>query len=503
VPFVGLTRTKFGIYQTRLTLPESIVRQFPRVQREYRRSLKTSDRTAAKYRNAILQVRFHEGIQTILGRAPSMDADQVQILINTTLESIGMANIKTGYTFEFHGDGNLKKAETDGSQQDHENMVEAMKLHKESNQQTPTPQAPAPQNPTRSNYSKNLEKTFKQIADEYLSHHASKWAAGTIDQRKGEVARLCKALPETPLEGFTEGTTRSLIESLAMLPKRGAAGKECISGPTQGKYFEVYKDVIQLGLFGSDAEYILGKLEVKTDSESEPYQSFSDHELDIIFNGCVYTGQCFQYQSKKDYMFWLSLIGLFSGMRLNEICQLQLSDVKEFQGIYYLDNNLNFHDPNVPDKTLKGKGPNRAAIRLVPVHDELMKIGFVEFLQAPRSGVNAHMLFNKLKMSAKGKWYKEPSRSSGEYFEMLGIKTKHKVYHSFRHNFVTQLTLGNYSHNVVINDAGEKRKRIIGHALPDEVTQGYTHLGKLVVPILKEVIDLVKYDIDLSHLYQK
>jgi hypothetical protein len=66
-------------------------------------------------------------------------------------------------------------------------------------------------------------------------------------------------LPETPLEGFTEGTTRSLIESLAMLPKRGAAGKECISGPTQGKYFEVYKDVIQLGLFGSDAEYILGR----------------------------------------------------------------------------------------------------------------------------------------------------------------------------------------------------------------------------------------------------
>jgi hypothetical protein len=121
-----------------------------------------------------------------------MDADQVQILINTTLESNGMANIKTGYTFEFHGDGNLKKAETDGSQQDHENMVEAMKLHKESNQQTPTPQAPAPQNPTRSNYSKNLEKTFKQIADEYLSHHASKWAAGTIDQRKGEVARLSK-----------------------------------------------------------------------------------------------------------------------------------------------------------------------------------------------------------------------------------------------------------------------------------------------------------------------
>jgi hypothetical protein len=497
VPFISLTRTKFGVYQARLTLPSVIARQFPCIQREYRRSLKTSERAIAKYRNAILQVRFHEGIQVILDRTPFMSIEQVQNLINTTLRFNSMGNIKTGYTFEFNVDGNMKSAATDGTQEDHENMMEAMKLHHEFGPQSNIQASRV--NTIGSSNSKNLHKTFREIADEYMSDSRHKWAWGTVDQRKGELLKLSAMLPEMRLEGFSEATTRTLIDDLAVLPKRGV-GKEYIAGSTQGKYFEVYKDVIESALIGSDVESILGKLEVKTDDGGNPYQPFLDQELNSIYSGCVYTGQCFQKKTQKDYMYWLPLIGLFSGMRLNEISQLHVRDVKEFQGIHYFDNNLNFHDPQVQDKTLKGRGDKRASIRLVPVHDELIKLGFMEFVQAPRSGKNAHMLFDKLTISAKGKWYKNPSRYFGDYLIELDIKSKVKVFHSFRHNFITALTTGSYHHKSFINDLAEKRKRIIGHSLPDEITQGYTHMGAAVVPALKEVIDLVEYNVDFKSL---
>jgi integrase len=516
VPFTSLTRTKFGVYQARLTLPSVIARQFPCIQREYRRSLKTSERAIAKYRNAILQVRFHEGIQVILDRTPFMSIEQVQNLINTTLRFNSMGNIKTGYSIEFHVDGSMKSAETDGTQQDHESMMEAMKLRQELNQQTFTSAVPPPQQyGIGSSYSKNLDKTFKQIADEYLSNNRYKWAPSTVDQRKGELRKLCALLPTICLEGFSEDLTRQLVDDLSMLPANynteliengdwKASGKRAIEGGTQRKYFELYGEIIESALIGPDVESILGKVEVKTDGSGDPRQLFLDHELNTILTGCVYTGKCHQFKSRRDYMYWVPLIGLFSGMRLNEICQLHVRDVKMYQDIYYFDNNLIFFDPQVPDKTLKSKGRGgdgqRASVRLVPIHDKLIELGFIEFLNKSRSGKNSHMLFDKLTMSSVGKWYKNPSRYFGDYLIELGIKSKGKDFHALRHNFVTALTIGCYEHKTFLNDLTEKRKRIIGHALPDEVTQMYTNMREAVVPSLKEVIDLVDYNIDFKLL---
>jgi integrase len=426
-----------------------------------------------------------------------------------------VGTIRTGYTLEYDDDGSVKLAKTDGTTEDHKNLVESMKLRHELGQQSHRSQATTARSQTiGSNNSKNLDKTFQQIADEYISNNRHKWVVGTVEQRAGELDKLSALLPKVRLQGFTEAVTKQLIDDLSVLPLRcnlqllrnnnwRDSGKRSISGSTQEKYFVIFKEVIESALIGSDVESIVGKLEVKANGASTSYQPFSDDDLNTIFNGCVYNGECHQYKARKDYMYWLPLIGLFTGMRLNEICQLHVRDVKEFQGTYYFDNNLNFHDSQIPDKTLKGRGDKRASIRLVPVHDELIKLGFLDFVRKSRSGKNAHMLFEKLTMSARGKWYKEPSRYFGKYLTELGIVSEDKVYHSFRHNFVTAMVTGCYHHTTPINDLGEKRKRIVGHSLPDEVTQIYIHLGEEAVPPLKEVIDLVKYDIDLSHLHIK
>jgi integrase len=59
----------------------------------------------------------------------------------------------------------------------------------------------------------------------------------------------------------------------------------------------------------------------------------------------------------RDEHYWIPLIGLFSGMRQEEICQLHVEDVREAWGIN-----------SRPPRKLK----NATAARLVPVHKDLI-----------------------------------------------------------------------------------------------------------------------------------
>lgn len=59
-------------------------------------------------------------------------------------------------------------------------------------------------------------------------------------------------------------------------------------------------------------------------------------------------------------------------MRLNEICQLDLSDIrKSATGVWYID-------INADDDTKSVK--NDRSARCIPVHSELSKLGFLNFL---------------------------------------------------------------------------------------------------------------------------
>jgi len=57
-----------------------------------------------------------------------------------------------------------------------------------------------------------------------------------------------------------------------------------------------------------------------------------------------------------DHRYWLPILGLYTGCRANEVCQLHKEDLKEQDGIWYLDINDN------GKKSLK----NRSSRRLVP-----------------------------------------------------------------------------------------------------------------------------------------
>jgi integrase len=105
---------------------------------------------------------------------------------------------------------------------------------------------------------------------------------------------------------------------------------------------------------------------------------------------------------KEDHK-WPALIGMFTGARLNEIAQLLISDIRQQGGIWCID--INDDD----GKALK----NSSSRRLIPVHQELLEAGLIEFVEKRRGGATVR-LFPAFSYSAQngygrnvGRWFNE------------------------------------------------------------------------------------------------
>ncbi len=179
---------------------------------------------------------------------------------------------------------------------------------------------------------------------------------------------------------------------------------------------------------------------------------------------------------RKDVHKWGTLIGMFSGMRLNEVAQLEVADIKQENDVWYFD------VTKVGDerKSLK----NLASERRLPVHQRLIECGILEFVAQQRSAGEAR-LFHELSYSRMNHFGRNLGRWVNETFlTALGIKTRQLVYHSFRHTMSTRLAQA---------DAPEKHvPAILGHRQAGITYSTYFKDGFLPAQ-LKSTIDLFDF----------
>jgi integrase len=182
----------------------------------------------------------------------------------------------------------------------------------------------------------------------------------------------------------------------------------------------------------------------------------------------------------RDARFWLPLIGVFSGMREEEICQLQVDDIREEIGICFIDINSR------PPRKLK----NSNAIRKVPIHSELLRIGLLVHVDIQRSA-GIKRVFPELQAGgADGRLGHGFSKWFSRYRQELGLFRPGLDFHSFRHTATT-----------LMHQAGVERavlNHVTGHATPGE-TSRYTKGSAL--PQLAVAIEAIKLNIDFSDLY--
>lgn len=153
-----------------------------------------------------------------------------------------------------------------------------------------------------------------------------------------------------------------------------------------------------------------------------PRRPFTPAELKVIF-----TSE--RYQSKPDAKdagkWWVPVICLYSGLRLNEAAQLDVADVEDVDGVPM----LLIRASGTEGKSVKNANSTRA----LPVHPELIRLGFLDHVETQRKA-RQKKVFPELKAGSM-----DLSRAFRRFLDGLGVTERGIATHAFRHGFRDRL----------------------------------------------------------------
>lgn len=182
----------------------------------------------------------------------------------------------------------------------------------------------------------------------------------------------------------------------------------------------------------------------------------------------------------RDERFWLPLIALFSGMRQEEICQLELDDIRLEQDVWVFD--------------IHGRGErnvkNMTAVRLVPVHSTLIAMGLLSYADGLRKAGYKKAFPNLERGGADQRFGHNYAKWFTRYRRDVGLYESGLDFHSLRHSATTFMAQGGVSSEVI--------DRVTGHVTAGE-TARYTKQFR--IEQLQAAIESLEPGIDLSFLH--
>lgn len=291
-----------------------------------------------------------------------------------------------------------------------------------------------------------------------------------------DYVEILKKLPKN-LNKIKELRDKVFVDVLAMLQRDELKKYEKLDVTTINKKLvsinSIFRHAHRHGYISTNfADNLKLKDDRRPDEERDPY---AIEDLKKWFSSPVYAKYTAARILKAPERFWIPLIMLFSGCRSGEVCQLYKNDIQMFDGIQCFSINQE------EDKSIK----RMASKRIVPIHPELIKLGFLKYVDS----VKHERLWSSLKKGRDGyahlfnKW-------AGRYNRTYITDNPKKVPYSFRHNFTDCL-----------KQSGVQREladELTGHAIQGET---YGRYGKQFnVTAKHDAVKKVKYNIDLSHV---
>lgn len=193
----------------------------------------------------------------------------------------------------------------------------------------------------------------------------------------------------------------------------------------------------------------------KPKAKPQSYEKFSNDDLSKLFDTDEYRSGSFQ----EPFQYWLPLLGLYTGARLEELAQLHLADIKQDLDTQCWFISISEDIDEESGATVAKQLKTDSSVRDCPIHEALVTAGFLTYVDTLRSG-GYDRLFPELTPDAMGKlspkaseWFTEYRRSKG-----VGESTgrSRKVFHSFRHTLIATLQRAGV--------ALELREALAGHA---------------------------------------
>jgi integrase len=211
---------------------------------------------------------------------------------------------------------------------------------------------------------------------------------------------------------------------------------------------------------------------------------FSIDDLNTLFKSPVFAAGERPRGGGGEAAYWLPLLALYGGARLEELCQLKASDIKEHKG-------LGFYYKVTDEEGRRVK--TQTARRSIPVHSQLIQLGFLDYVVAIRKA-KADFLFPELVPDTKGKRSGNWSKWFTRYRRSVGLKDDRTVFHSFRHGFLDECRERKVDK--------EYRDVLVGHS-SGEVSEDYGAENYPLTPLF-DAVARIRYDgLEISHLFPK
>lgn len=224
------------------------------------------------------------------------------------------------------------------------------------------------------------------------------------------------------------------------------------------EYFDRFKAVLDHGcVLGYLTSNPADKVKIKKlkgrcgtgQEEDDSRKPFTDEDLIHILNGYIYHGD-YDVAPRKlfDAHFWVPLIAMYTGMRVGEICQLQISDIHT-EGMRW--HGRVFKQPyiQVCAEHESQRVKNQNATRKVPIHHRLIEVGFLDYVELRRREARGNAdqrLFRHMRYESHSKWGRVITRWFNGDGEQKADGYKHrvldqqaldgKVFHSYRHTVI-------------------------------------------------------------------
>jgi len=354
-----------------------------------------------------------------------------------------------------------------------------------------------------------------QLWEVYRDSSKENWTEGSLERNNGVFAQIVDILGDLELSELEDERQAIKLRDMLRLYPSSKEKKPAFKGKPFKVEMAKHKDFKPLGLsgqikavdltssimkfalrnpkrWGITCNVFAGSQPKDTRPENSLRNEYRPEDILKLIEALKTTRPV-----RQPERFWIPLLGLYTGMRQNEICQLRTADVCEVGGIWYFDI---CHKPELDQRTKKEKS------RTCPIHPALIELGFLHFV----SKQTHDRLWPNLKLSKIGKWQHEFSKwYCGTFSKKFTNPAVRKLdFHGLRHTFLNW-----YKQNAGLEFNSYKLlKSVVGHldnfdaailgAVADDMTSD--RYGKdYQVEKQYELLSKLDYSVDLGVLKYK
>ncbi len=294
--------------------------------------------------------------------------------------------------------------------------------------------------------SRRRGKRLSDAIEAYTKENQNGWTLKTAKEFTGIYNKIISGLSDPWLQD---------IDRPALVEYRDKLSNEGKHVKTVNKYLQMLSTVLRHAgrlkwITGNPAEG-LGLKDNRR--EDDIRHAFTLPEINQIFLALQSAKKTF-YVTNHHERYWLPLLGMYTGARVNELAQLSIADIVEEQGIPAIIITSVGNDA----KRLKSESSRRT----LPLHKDLLTLGFLVYVKIIKEKGHDR-LFPTLRLGPNGYshyFVRSFSGSNGWLHSTIPTLPEGVSYHCFRHTVATMLKNVSEQESLIMEILGHKQSSL-------------------------------------------